>query len=43
MPCIRPKIIHYAAVKDYTNEWAYQKYEEMDITMNPVQDGESNA
>ena len=30
-PVIRPKIIHFAAVKDYTEEWAYKKYEQMDM------------
>lgn len=33
MPCFQPKIIHYAAIKDYTNEWAYKKYEKMDMPM----------
>ena len=31
MPCIRPKIIHYAAVKEFKNDWAYKMYEEMDM------------
>lgn len=31
MECLRPKIIHYAAIKDYTNEWAYKKYEAMEL------------
>ena len=31
MPCIRPKIIHYAAIKDYMNDWAYKKYEDVDM------------
>ena len=31
IPCIRPKIIHYAAVKDFKNHWAYQMYANMDL------------
>jgi len=31
MPCVRPKIIHYAAVKDFKNDWAYKKYEQMEM------------
>ena len=31
MPCIRPKIIHYAAVKDFKNDWAYKQYAEMEL------------
>lgn len=31
MPCLRPKIIHYAAVKDFKNDWAYKKYEEIEM------------
>ena len=27
--CTRPKIYHYAAVKDYQNDWAWKKYEQM--------------
>ena len=34
-PCNRPKIIHYAAVpiEQYVNEWAYKKYESIQIYM----------
>jgi lipopolysaccharide biosynthesis glycosyltransferase len=38
-PCIRPKIIHYAAVKEYTNEWAYRKYAELDMPGVKAEDG----
>ena len=31
LPCIRPKIIHYAAVKDYQEDWAYKKYEAVEF------------
>ena len=31
LPCIRPKIIHYAAVQDFKEQWAYKKYEQMDM------------
>jgi len=31
LQCIRPKIIHYAAVKDFKNDWAYQKYANLDL------------
>ena len=29
--CIRPKIIHYAAVKDFKEDWAWQKYAKLDL------------
>lgn len=32
MPTHRPKIIHYAANKDFKNEWAYKVYEELDMS-----------
>lgn len=38
MQCHRPKIIHYAAQKEFKDDWAYKKYEELDITMNGVSD-----
>lgn len=31
LQCIRPRIIHYAAVKDFKNDWAYQMYANMDL------------
>ena len=31
LQCVRPKIIHYAAVKDFKNDWAYQKYVNRDL------------
>ena len=31
MPCIRPKIIHYAAIKDFHSDWAWQKYANFDL------------
>jgi len=31
LPCTRPKIIHFAAVKDYKEEWAYKKYENTNL------------
>ena len=31
MACLRPKIIHYAAIKNYMNDWAYLKYEAVDM------------
>ena len=39
LPCTRPKVIHYAAVKasDYTQHWAYKKYEQMDMPMGEEQ------
>lgn len=30
-PCVRPRIIHYAAMSDYENDWAYQKYTSMNF------------
>ena len=29
--CIRPKIIHYAAFKDYAEHWAYKKYNAVEL------------
>lgn len=29
--CLRPKIIHYAARTDYMNDWAYKKYEAVEM------------
>lgn len=26
-PCIRPRIVHFAAIKDFSHEWIYRKYE----------------
>lgn len=31
LPCIRPKIIHYAAIKDFQSDWAWQKYANFDL------------
>lgn len=33
LPCVRPKIIHYAAMKadEYKKHWAYKKYEQMNL------------
>ena len=31
LPCTRPKIIHYAAINEYTNDWAYKKYEKVEL------------
>ena len=30
-PCIHPKIIHYAAVENYKDDWAYKKYETVEF------------
>ena len=35
LSCTRPKIIHYAAVKDFQNDWAYQKYAKIDLFAKP--------
>lgn len=29
--CTRPRIYHYAAVKDFKEDWAWQKYAQMDM------------
>ena len=31
LPCTRPKVIHYAAVKDFQKDWAYQRYLNLDL------------
>lgn len=33
LPCSRPRIIHYAAVKDFKNDWAYKKFEQIDLPL----------
>ena len=38
MPCTRPKIIHYAAMKDYKDDWAYKKYENMKVFVEDEKD-----
>ena len=38
LPVIRPKIIHYAAVQNYTEEWAYKKYANMELPLETVQE-----
>ena len=35
VPCVRPRIIHYAAVKDFKDDWAYQKYANLDLFAKP--------
>lgn len=37
MPCVRPKIIHYAAIKDLKEQWAYKKYEQIDLPMGDAE------
>ncbi len=29
--CIRPKILHYAAMKEYADHWAYKKYASLEL------------
>ena len=38
VPCTRPKVIHYAAVKPdiYKKDWAYQKYERIELPLEEV-------
>ena len=31
IPCIRPKIIHFAAVPNYEKQYAYKKYEAIEL------------
>lgn len=31
MPCFRPKIVHFAAIQNYKNEWLYQHYAKADM------------
>lgn len=42
-PCIRPKIIHYAAVKDYTDHWAYKKYAGLELPIKPETEDEDDV
>ena len=35
VPCVRPRIIHYAADKSFKDSWAYKKYESMDLFAEP--------
>lgn len=34
-PCVRPKILHYAAIKadEYKKHWAYRKYDQMQLPL----------
>ena len=41
MPCTRPRIIHYAAKKDYLEDSLYKKYEQMELPLEVKNDGES--
>ena len=40
IPCTRPKIIHYAAMKadDYKKDWAYRMYEQMELPLEEVKE-----
>lgn len=40
--CLRPKILHYAAVKDYADHWAYRKYHDIDL-LNSEEEAEEEA
>ena len=35
VPCVRPRIIHYAADKGFKDSWAYKKYESLDLFAEP--------
>lgn len=39
--CTRPKIYHYAAVKDFKQDWAWMKYDAMDMPGLEEKDAES--
>ena len=30
-PCVRPKVYHYAAMDNYTEQWLWKKYEDMSL------------
>lgn len=38
LPCTSPKIIHYAAMKEYKDHWAYKKYEQIELELEENQD-----
>ena len=38
IPCTSPKVIHYAAIKDYKNHWAYKKYDQMELPLTEETD-----
>ena len=40
--CIRPKIIHYAAYKEYADHWAYKKYKAMELAFKDESDGDDD-
>lgn len=42
MACIRPKIIHYAAMKGYETDYAYRKYDAIDIVELAEKGGKSD-
>ena len=39
-PCIRPKVIHYAAIpkEQYVKDWAYQKYDAINLIIGREDD-----
>lgn len=41
IPCARPRVIHYAAIKasEYKSHWAYKKYERIDLPMEKKDGG----
>lgn len=43
LPCNRPKVIHYAAIKpeEYKRHWAYQKYANIELPLVEVTEDES--
>ena len=43
IPCSRPKVIHYAAMKsnDYCRHWAYRKYDRIELPLEEVKTDES--
>lgn len=44
MDCTHPRIIHYAAMKseDYMKDWAYKKYEQIELPLTEVKDDEQD-
>jgi len=41
--CLRPKILHYAAVKDYSDHWAYKRYFDAKLPNELAKEDEDDA
>ena len=40
--CLRPKIIHYAAMKEYSEHWAWKKYDALELPFKGETEGDED-